>query len=86
MKTLIAFFYLLNGNLVSYTVSEYGAFQKEEHVEASLTCQQLADRVGHDEKVRQGLHEGESMRAECYRTDDMMKLGDPTYTVTVTRK
>jgi hypothetical protein len=84
MNTLIAFFYLLNGQLVSYTVSDYAAFQKEERIPPALTCEAFAERIGQDEKVRADLSSGETMRAECYRTDDMLVLGDPFYSVTVT--
>jgi hypothetical protein len=85
MKTLIALFYLLNGNLVSYTVSEYGAFQREAHIDASRPCEAAIADKGFVESVRKGLAEGESMRAECYRSDDPMKLGAPYESVTIAR-
>jgi hypothetical protein len=86
MKTIIVLFYLLNGNLVSYTVSEYGAFQREARIEASRPCEAAIGNKDFIESVRKGLAEGESMKAECYRGDDLIKLGEPYKSVTITRQ
>ena len=86
MKTLIVLFYLLNGNLVSYTVSEYGAFQREAHIDAARPCEAAIGNKDFIESVRKGLAEGESMKAECYRSDDLMTLGEPYTSVTISRQ
>ena len=86
MKTLIALFYLLNGNLVSYTVSEYGAFQREAKIDAATPCEAAIGNKSFIDSVRKGLAEGESMKAECYRSDDPMRLGEPYQSVTITRQ
>ncbi len=86
MKTLIALFYLLNGDVVSYTVSEYGAFQREAKIDAARPCEAAIGNKDFIESVRKGLAEGESMRAECYRSEDPMKLGPPYQSVTITRQ
>jgi hypothetical protein len=86
MQTLIALFYLLNGTLVSYTVSEYGAFQREAHIDASRPCEAAIGNKDFIESVRKGLAEGETMRAECYRSADPMTLGQPYKSITISRQ
>ncbi|MEN3952878.1 hypothetical protein [Iodidimonas sp. SYSU 1G8] len=85
MKIVIAFFYLLHGDLVSYTVSDYTAFQREAKIPATLACERLIEDEGFGADVRKGFAEGESMRADCYRTDDPMVLGTPYHSVLITR-
>ncbi len=85
MKTLIVLFYMLNGNLVSYTVSEYAAFQREAHIDAARPCEAAIGNKDFIESVRKGLAEGESMKAECYRSDDLMRPGEPYRSVTISR-
>jgi len=77
LKVVIAFFYMMNGNLVSYTISDYESFAAEEKIPPELTCTTLIRNVGFMESVRSGLAKGESMRAACYTTDDLMELGEP---------
>ncbi|MDX1581478.1 MAG: hypothetical protein R3360_07640 [Alphaproteobacteria bacterium] len=77
MKTVIVFFYLINGTLVSYTASEYQAFQQSESVPAWVSCDILITDPGFTEGVKADLGEGESMRAACYRTPDLLELGTP---------
>jgi|GEM_PF-820964 hypothetical protein len=77
-KVVIAFFYLMHGDMVSYTVSDYESFAKEENIPATMTCETLVRNVGFMESVRAGLEPGEAMRASCHLTDDIMLLGDPT--------
>jgi hypothetical protein len=86
MKIIIALFYLLNGDLVSYTVSDYAAFQREARIEASTPCESAIGNKDFIASVRKGLKDGESMRAECYRTDDLMVPGQPYQSVTITRE
>ncbi len=86
MKTIIALFYLLNGNLVSYTVSEYGAFQREARIDAAQPCEAAIGNKDFIASVRKGLAEGESMKAECYRSEDLMTLGEAYQSVTITRQ
>ncbi len=85
MKIVIAFFYMLHGDLVSYTVSEYTAFQRETSIPATLACDMLIEDKGFGADVRKDLAEGESMRADCYSTDDPMALGTPFHSVLITR-
>ena len=84
-KVVIAFFYLMNGELVSYTVSDYDSFTQEENIPPGRTCATLIQDVGFMEAVRAGLTPGETMRAGCYSTDDIMVLGDALATSTVTK-
>jgi hypothetical protein len=85
MKVWIAFFYLLHGDVVSYTVSEYDAFRAEAGIAAPLACEALTRDQGFVADVRKGLAQDESMRAECYRTDDPLRLGEPYHSVTIAR-
>jgi hypothetical protein len=77
LKVVIAFYYMMNGNLVSYTVSDYESFTVEEKIPPGRSCTTLIRDVGFMEAVRSGLTSGESMRAACYTTDDIMVLGAP---------
>jgi hypothetical protein len=77
-KVVIAFFYLMHGDMVSYTVSDYVSFAQEENIPAATTCEALVRNVGFMESVRSGLEEGEAMRASCFLTEDIMVLGEPT--------
>ena len=86
MKTLIVLFYLLNGNLVSYTVSEYGAFQREAHIDVAVPCEAAIGNKDFVDSVRKGLMAEESMQAACYRSDDLMSLGEPYKSVTISRQ
>lgn len=75
MKSVIAFFYILHGQLVSYTVSSYEALRQEEGVPAWMTCEMLIQDKNFLADVRDDLDAGEEMRADCYLTDDLMNLG-----------
>lgn len=75
MKSVIAFFYILHGQLVSYTVSDYEALRQEESVPAWMTCEMLIQDKNFLADVRNDLEPGEEMRAECYLTNDLMHLG-----------
>ena len=83
MKTLIVFFYLMNGETVSYTVSDYAAFKIAEGLPEALSCEAMIgnDRFANDVKL--GLKEGESMRAQCHKSDDVGVLNEPYRTVTI---
>ena len=85
-KVVIAFFYLMQGDLVSYTVSDYKSFAEEENIPPFRTCEMLVRDIGFMESVRAGLEEGEAMRAACYLTDDIMVLGEPTASAYVEAK
>ena len=85
MKIVIAFFYLLNGDIVSYTVSDYVAFQEIEDIMEARSCELLISDMQFIESTRAGLKPGESMRASCYTTNDMMELGDPNASVDIQR-
>lgn len=75
MKSVIAFFYILHGQLVSYTVSSYEALRQEEGVPAWMTCEMLIQDKSFLADVRGDLDAGEEMRADCYLTDDLTNLG-----------
>ncbi|MDA0339588.1 MAG: hypothetical protein O2910_07090 [Proteobacteria bacterium] len=82
MKTLIVFFYLMNGETVSYTVSDYAAFKMAEGLPAALTCEAMIGNERFAEDVQKGLKSGESMRAQCHRSDSVGALNEPYRTVT----
>ena len=84
-KIVIAFFYMVSGDLISYTVSDYQAFAEEERLPAGLTCAALIQNVRFIEDVRRDLTPGESMRAACFTTDDLMVLGEPDVNVEINR-
>jgi hypothetical protein len=84
-KVVIAFFYMLGGELVSYTVSDYETFVVEEKIPPGRTCVTLVRDVGFMESVRSGLTPGETMRAGCYTTNDIMVLGAPDAMVRVSK-
>ena len=84
-KVVIAFFYLMNGDLVSYTVSDYATLAEAENFRAGQACVDMIRDVGFLEQVRSGLAEGESMRAACYTTDNLMVLGEPDAQVEINR-
>ena len=84
-KIVIAFFYMVNGDLVSYTVSDFEAFAQEERLPTGLTCATLIQNVRFIEDVRRDLTPGESMRAACFTTDDLMVLGEPDVNVEINR-
>ena len=84
-KVVIAFFYMLGGDLVSYTVSDYESFAVEEKIPPGRTCTALIRDVGFMESVRSGLTPGEVMRAGCYTTNDIMVLGPPDATVSISK-
>ena len=84
-KVVIAFFYMLGGDLVSYTVSDYESFAVEEKISPGRTCTALIRDVGFMESVRSGLTLGEVMRAGCYTTRDIMVLGAPDATVSISK-
>jgi len=84
-KVAIAFFYMLGGDLVSYTVSDYASFAVEENIPPGRTCVALIRDVGFMESVRSSLTPGETMRASCYTTNDIMVLGPPDATVSISK-
>ncbi|MFN3231656.1 MAG: hypothetical protein ACE363_05800 [Alphaproteobacteria bacterium] len=83
LKTLIGFFYMLNGDIVSYTVSDYGAFQEDAGILPEWTCEMLIREEGFAADVKTGLEKGESMRAECYVSEDIRNLGEPSISITI---
>lgn len=83
MKTVIAFFYLLNGDVVSYTASEFDAFKASEGLSPTLTCEAMVDNIAFGDDVRRGLKTGETMRAECYRSEAVDQRGTPYVSVTI---
>lgn len=85
MKSVIAFFYILHGQLVSYTVSSYEALRQEEGVPAWMTCEMLVQDKKFLADVRDDLKPGEEMRADCYLTDDLMHLGSAQGTVKIAK-
>jgi len=84
-KVAIAFFYMLGGDLVSYTISDYASFAVEENIPPGRTCVALIRDVGFMESVRSSLTPGETMRAGCYTTNDIMVLGVPDATVRISK-
>ena len=76
---------MLNGDLISYTISDYASFAVEEKIQPGRTCPTLIRDVGFMESVRSGLIVGETMRAACYTTDDIMVLGTADATVSITK-
>ncbi len=85
MKTVVAFFYLMNGGIVSYTVSDYDIFRERESIPAARTCALLISDLKFIQDVRNGLKPGESMRASCFSTDDLLVLGEPVASVDIRR-
>lgn len=83
MKSIIAFYYLLQGQIVGYTVSEYEALRQEEGLPTWTTCEMLIQDEDFLRAVREDLSEGEQMRAECYIADDILLLGTPIGTTTI---
>lgn len=84
MKSIIAFYYLLQGQIVGYTVSEYEALRVEENLPTWTTCEMLIRDEEFLRAVRDDLGENEQMRAECYIADDLLKLGTPVGSTTIT--
>lgn len=83
MKSIIAFYYLLQGQIVGYTVSEYEALRVEEGLPTWTTCEMLIQDADFLRAVRDDLDENEQMKAECYMTDDFLQLGEPVGSVTI---
>lgn len=83
MKTVIAFFYLLNGSLTAYTVSDYNHMRAERGIPESRTCELLISDMGFMADIRDSLKPGESARAACYLTGDLMNLGNPAASVQI---
>ena len=83
MKTIIVFFYLLNGDVVSYTASEFGAFKASEGLPPGLTCEAMIQNDAFGNDVRRGLTEGETMRAACYRSEAVDRREAPYVSVTI---
>lgn len=83
LKTLIGFFYMLNGDVISYTVSEYSAFQNDAGILPEWTCEMLIQDPGFSSDVKAGFADGESMRAECYLSEDIRDLGEPYQSITI---
>ena len=84
MKSIIAFFYILQGQIVAYTVSEYETLRKEEDLPTWATCETLLEDTDFITSIREDLGDGEQVRAECYMTDDILRLGSPVASVVVT--
>lgn len=85
MKSVIAFFYILHGQIVSYTVSDYEALRQEEGVPAWMTCEMLIQDKNFLADVRDDLESGEEMRADCYLTDNLTQLGTAAGTVRIVK-
>ena len=83
MKSVIAFYYLLHGQIVGYTVSEYEALRREEGLPTWTTCEILIRDEEFLLSVREDLAKDEEMRAECYITGDILKLGSPVASSTI---
>ena len=83
MKTLIAFFYLMNGEVVSYTVSDFEVFKATEGIPGALACEDMIQNQRFAADVRAGLKPGEAMRAECHYAATVGPLGDPFSETTI---
>lgn len=83
LKTVIVFFYMLNGETVSVTASEYSAFQDDAGILSEWTCEMLIQDPGFASDVRSGFTDGETMRAECHLADDVTALSEPYSTILI---
>lgn len=83
MKTVIAFLYLLNGDVISVTASEFDAFKASENLPTTLTCETMIQNAAFGEDIRRGLKAGETMRAECHRSEAVDRLGEPYVSVVI---
>lgn len=85
MKSVIVFLYILQGQLVSYTVSDFESLRREEGIPAWMTCEMLIQDKNFLADVREDLEPGEEMSAECYLTNDLKNLGSAQGSVTIVK-